>query len=162
MRIPARYRGWKVWAKLKTQLGSTRDSLPNHAVAAISALINHAESLTEEVNHLERRILNWHRTNAASRRLAPMPGIGPITASVIAANVPDASLFRSARQITAWLGLTLRAHSSGGKDRRTGISKQGDGYTVSATSGASCGMVGVCGDLSPDLRGAQVNGLGRS
>ena len=114
MRIPARYRGWKVWAKLKTQLGSTRDSLPNHAVAAISALINHAESLTEEVNHLERRILNWHRTNAASRRLAPMPGIGPITASVIAANVPDASLFRSAHQITAWLGLTLRAHSSGG------------------------------------------------
>lgn len=114
--------------QLKAQFSSARDTLPDHAVAALSALIDQAEGLADEVDSLERRILDWHRTNDASRRLATIPGIGPITASVIAANVPDASLFRSARQFAAWLGLTPRAHSSGGKDRQTGISKQGDGY----------------------------------
>ena len=64
----------------------------------------------------------------ASQRLATIPGIGPITASAIAAAVPDATLFRSGRQFAAWLGLTPRAHSSGGKQRLGGISKQGDGY----------------------------------
>jgi transposase len=48
-----------------------------------------------------------------SRRLSTIPGIGPITASA----VPNASLFRSGRQFAAWLGLTPRAHSSGGKER---------------------------------------------
>jgi transposase len=46
----------------------------------------------------------------------------------MAAAVPDASLFRSGRQFAAWLGLTPRAHSSGGRERQAGISKQGDGY----------------------------------
>lgn len=57
-----------------------------------------------------------------------MPGIGPIAASAIAAAVPHASHFRSGRQYAAWLGLTPRPHSSGGKERLGGISKQGDGY----------------------------------
>ncbi|ULB11839.1 IS110 family transposase [Cereibacter azotoformans] len=114
--------------QLKAQFGSARDRLPDHAVAALNALITQAEGLADEVDRLERRILDWHRTNDASRRLATIPGIGPITASAIAANVPDPSLFRSARQFAAWLGLTPKAHSSGGKDRQTGISKQGDGY----------------------------------
>ncbi|XKI89134.1 transposase [Mesorhizobium sp. ORM16] len=53
----------------------------------------------------------------------------PLTASVIAADVPDASLFRSGRQCAAWLGLTTpRAPSSGGHERLMGISKQGDDY----------------------------------
>jgi transposase len=60
--------------------------------------------------------------------LATIPGIGPITGSAIAAAVPDGSLFRSGRQFATWLGLTPKAHSSGGKERQGGISKQGDGY----------------------------------
>ena len=64
----------------------------------------------------------------ASRRLATIPGVGPITASAIAASVPDASLFRSGRQFAAWLGLTPKSHSSGGNEHQVGISKQGDGY----------------------------------
>src|ERR1700678_3027940 len=56
------------------------------------------------------------------------PGIGPITGSAIAVAAPDGSLFRSGRQFAAWLGLTPKAHSSGGKERQVGISKRGDGY----------------------------------
>ena len=66
-------------------------------------------------------ILTWHGANDASRRLATIPGIGPITASAIAAAVPR-------RQFAAWVGLTPRPHSSGGNARPGGISKQGDGY----------------------------------
>ena len=60
--------------------------------------------------------------------MATIPGVGPITASAIAAAVPDVSVFRSGRQFAAWLGLTPRPHSSGGKERLGGITKQGDGY----------------------------------
>jgi transposase len=84
--------------------------------------------LASEVDRLEAQILAWHRADDTSRRLATISGIGPITASAIAAAVPDASLFRSGRQFAAWLGLTPRPHSSGGKERLGGISKQGDGY----------------------------------
>lgn len=113
---------------LKEHFHATRADMPSHAAAALQALISQADFLSDQVDRLETEILRWHQTNDASRRLATIPGIGPITASAIAASVPDASLFRSARQFAAWLGLTPRAHSSGGKDRQTGISKQGDGY----------------------------------
>jgi transposase len=83
-------------------------------------------AVSVEIERLEGQILSWHRASEAGRRL--FPGVGPITASAIAATVPDASLFRSSRQFAAWLGLTLKAHSSGGKERLGGISKQGDGY----------------------------------
>lgn len=100
-----------------------------------------ADGLVDEIERLEGRILDWHRTNDASRRLATIPGIGPITASAIAANVPDASLFKTARQFAAWLGLTPRANSSGGKERQMGISKQGDAYIRRLlVSGASAVM----------------------
>jgi transposase len=115
-------------SSLKLHFHAVRDELPNHAAVALHALLSQADGLAEQVEILERKILDWHQSNDASRRLATIPGIGPITASAIAANVPDASLFRSARQFAAWLGLTPKAHSSGGKDRQTGISKQGDGY----------------------------------
>ena len=49
-------------------------------------------------------------------------------ASDIAATVPDASIFRSGRRFAAWLGLTPRPHSSGGKERLGGITKRGDRY----------------------------------
>jgi transposase len=102
--------------------------LPAFAREAIAGLIDQCQHAQHQIAALETKILAWHRTNSASRRLATIPGVGPITASAIAASVPDASIFRSGRQFAAWLGLTPRAHSSGGKDRPTGISKQGDGY----------------------------------
>ena len=105
-----------------------RDRLPELAQAALRGLAGQLEALGAEIEALERRILSWHRADETSRRLATIPGIGPITASAMAASAPDPSLFRSGRQFAAWLGLTPRAHSSGGKERQAGISKMGDGY----------------------------------
>ena len=61
-----------------------------------------------------------------ARRLATIPGVGPITASLIAATVSDISLFGSARQFAAWLGLVPRQHSTGGKNRLGRITKVGN------------------------------------
>ena len=70
----------------------------------------------------------WHRGNELSRRLATIPGVGPIGASALAASVTDPSQFRSGREVAAWLGLTPRQNSSGGKERLGRITKMGDRY----------------------------------
>jgi transposase len=57
-----------------------------------------------------------------------MPRIGPITASVLASTLPDVSAFQSSRDLSAWLGLTPKPHSTGGKDRLGAISKMGNRY----------------------------------
>lgn len=72
--------------------------------------------------------MTWHRSNEVSRRLATIPGVGPITASAIVATIADARQFKSGRQFAAWLGLVPQQRSSGGKERLGGISKRGDGY----------------------------------
>lgn len=104
------------------------EQLPPFALEALSALAAQIAALDARIEELERQILTWHREDETSRRLATIPGIGPITASALAASVPDPSLFKSGRQFAAWLGLTPKAHSTGGKERQAGISKMGDGY----------------------------------
>ena len=115
-----------VVASLKA-LHEEQDRFPAHARSALHGIAAQLRALASEIERLEAQILDWHRNDETSRRLATIPGIGPITASAIAAAVPDASLFRSGRQFAAWLGLTPRANSSGGKERLGGITKQGDG-----------------------------------
>jgi transposase len=110
------------------ELHAAQDNLPVLARVALHGLVDQLRIVRDEVAKVEKRIVAQHRADDASRRLATIPGIGPITASAIAAAVPDATLFQSGRQFAAWLGLTPRTHSSGGKERLVGISKQGDGY----------------------------------
>ncbi|MEP2724923.1 IS110 family transposase [Roseibium sp.] len=116
-----------VTASLKA-LHNEQNRLPVHARSALHGIAAQLRALSSEIDRLETQNLAWHRNDETSRRLATIPGIGPITASAIAAAVPDVSLFRSGRQFAAWLGLTPRPHSSGGKERLGGITKQGDGY----------------------------------
>jgi len=96
-----------VTASLKA-LHEEQDRLPAHARSALHGIAAQLRALATEIDRLEAQILAWHRKDETSRRLATIPGIGPITASAIAASVPDASLFRSGRQFAAWLGLIPR------------------------------------------------------
>lgn len=104
------------------------DLIPPLARAALCPLIQQLREVHEKVGEMDRKIHAWHRSNELSRRLETIPGIGPITASAIVATVTDASLFKSGRQLAAWLGLVPRQNSSGGKERLGRISKQGDPY----------------------------------
>lgn len=91
-------------------------------------LLDHLNELDSEVGELEQQIQQWHRSNDASRKLAKIPGIGPLTASALVASVGDANSFRNGRQLAAWVGLVPKQHSSGGKQTLLGISKRGDTY----------------------------------
>lgn len=94
----------------------------------IVRLIGHFKELDQQVDEFEEQIKQWHRENEASRKLAEIPGIGPITASALAASVGDGKTFKNGRQLAAWLGLVPRQHSTGGKSTLLGISKRGDTY----------------------------------
>jgi transposase len=84
--------------------------------------------LQAEIEALDRRLLDAHRANDMSRRLATIPGIGIVTATALAASITDPSMFRSGREFAAFLGLVPRQSSSGGKERLGRISKMGDRY----------------------------------
>ena len=72
------------------------------------------------------KLLSWHRQNEQSRRLAQIPGVGPIGAALMTMKVPDPASFRSGRDFAAWLGLTPKDHSTAGKQRLGGITRAGD------------------------------------
>lgn len=94
----------------------------------LERLTENLKEMDRQVDELEKQIQLWHRENEASRRLAEVPGIGPITASAIAATVGNAREFKNGRQLAAWMGLVPRQNSSGGKQNLLGISKRGDTY----------------------------------
>lgn len=104
------------------------NGLPGVFRQLIDRLGMHLKELDRQVHELEEQIQAWHRANEASRKLADIPGIGPITASALVASIGDARNFDDGRQLAAWLGLVPRQHSSGGKQTLLGISKRGDTY----------------------------------
>ena len=93
------------------------EDLPEVARTALLGLASQLEALAGEVRVLERQLMAWHRADAASRRLATIPGVGFITATAMVASIPDPGAFASGRQFAAFLGLVPRQNSSGGKDR---------------------------------------------
>lgn len=82
----------------------------------------------EKIAEMDQEIHQLAKADDAAKRLMTIPGIGPITASAIAASVGNASMFKNGRQMSGWLGLVPRQHSSGGKTKLGGISKRGDRY----------------------------------
>lgn len=109
-------------------LEDAENDLPGVFRQLMQRLGEHLKELDRQVGELEVQIQLWHRQNDASRRLAQIPGIGPITASALVASIGDANSFENGRQLAAWLGLVPRQHSSGGKSTLLGISKRGDSY----------------------------------
>ena len=109
-------------------LEDAENGLPDTMRPLIARLAAHLGELDRQVDELEAQIQTWHRQNAESRRLAEIPGIGPITATALVASIGDAKTFANGRQFAAWLGLVPRQHSSGGKPTLLGISKRGDMY----------------------------------
>lgn len=80
----------------------------------------------ERLGEIEARLTEWHRANECSRRLAQIPGVGPIGASLLMMKTPAPELFASGRHFAAWMGLTPKDHSTGGKVRLGTITRAGD------------------------------------
>ena len=119
-----------VGALLDKVFADPRDAteIPPLARRALEPLVAQLTDLQARIKALEVELLAWHRATEESRRLETIPGVGFITATAIAATVTDPAHFRSGREFAAWLGLTPRSNSSGGKERLGRISKMGDGY----------------------------------
>ena len=117
-------------AKVEVLVTIVRDEtdarLPSAARFALMTLANQIEGLANEIEQLAHAIIAEAKCDADTRRLMTIPGVGAVTAAAIKAFVPDPGGFKSGRHFAAWLGLTPRSHSSGGKERLGGISKMGN------------------------------------
>lgn len=82
--------------------------------------------LLHEIERVEAKLMEWHRNDECSQRLAKIPGIGPIGASLLMMKAPDPRMFKSGRDFAAWIGLTPKDHSTAGKVRLGGITRAGD------------------------------------
>jgi len=104
------------------------ESLPELARQALTDLFEHLRRLSDRIGDYDRRLEALARQDEQVKRLLTIPGIGPITAIALMASVGDAKMFKNGRQFAAWLGLTPRQNSSGGKNRLGGITKRGNEY----------------------------------
>jgi len=113
---------------LTKELAHEQERLPELARSILQLVVEQLNGTMARVHEIEVQLVKWHRNSSVSRRLATVPGIGIIGATAIAATVTDPSLFRSGREFAAWLGMTPRQNSSGGKERLGRTSKRGDKY----------------------------------
>jgi transposase len=104
------------------------DRVPTVARLSLDALARQYANTTAEIRVFEKHINAWHRSCEESRRLEGIPGVGPIVATALVAEVGDWKAFSSGRNLAAWIGLVPKQHSTGGKERLGGISKQGNRY----------------------------------
>lgn len=101
---------------------------PEAARPALDLLADQFRGLRNRIETVTKRIEAAQKTDPLARRLATIPGLGPIASSAFAVTTPEVATFRSARDYSAWLGLTPKPHSSGGKERLGRISKAGNTY----------------------------------
>jgi transposase len=104
------------------------DRIPPAARGILDVLARQYGAIGAEIGSIDKSILALHRSCEVSRRLAEIPGIGPIVATALVAEIGDWKAFRSGRNLAAWIGLVPKQHTTGGKDRLGSITKQGNRY----------------------------------
>jgi transposase len=116
-------------AELLTIIANEEDDrIPGVARLSLEVLARQYGAVAAEIATIEKRIHAWHRACEESRRLEEIPGVGPIVATALVAEVGDWKAFSSGRNLAAWIGLVPRQHSTGGKERLGKISMQGNRY----------------------------------
>jgi transposase len=118
----------KFRAGLTAWLSEDGNGLSGMALETFHDLVAQLDDQEARLQVYDRRLAEVARTNASSKRLLEVPGIGVITATALLASVADGSEFKRGRDLAANLGLVPREHSSGGKQRLYGITKRGDRY----------------------------------
>lgn len=102
--------------------------LPPAMETLVQDLLSEIRDLDERLKRYTEQIEGQAKADPVVVKLMKLPGIGPITASALSADIADARVFRNGRQLSAYLGLVPRQYSSGGKNRLGAITKRGDGY----------------------------------
>lgn len=102
------------------------EAVPALARDLFGSLAEEFSQLDERRRHIEAKLMAWHRNNECSRRLARIPGVGPIGAVLLVMKAPAPEQFSSGRQFAAWMGLTPKDHSTAGRVRLGIITRAGD------------------------------------
>jgi transposase len=102
--------------------------IPTDARVCLEMLVAQLAVVKEQILVNDRRIRASARETEVGRRLMEIPGVGPLLASAFVASVADPTIFRTGRDLAAWIGLVPRQNSSGGKERLGGISRAGNRY----------------------------------
>jgi transposase len=103
----------------------TQTTIPPEAREMLALLGREIDHLDARLKEIEVKLTAAHKANPVSQRLATIPGIGPIIAMTLAIEI-DPAAFESGRHLAAWIGLTPKEHSTGGKQRMGGISRAGN------------------------------------
>jgi transposase len=102
------------------------ENLPALARELFAIQAEEYSQLQARIDEVDLKLARWHRAAEASRRLAKIPGVGPIGAVMLTMKTPEPKLFRSGRQFAAWIGLTPKDHSTGGRTKLSAITRAGD------------------------------------
>jgi transposase len=102
--------------------------VPAEARLCLQMMAAQLRLVNAQVLENDRRIRTSARATDTGRRLMAIPGVGPLLASAFVASIPDPAMFKSGRNLAAWIGLVPRQNSSGGKERLGSITKQGNRY----------------------------------
>ncbi|MER8944380.1 IS110 family transposase [Mesorhizobium sp. M0915] len=113
-------------AKLMEKVEDPEGDLPKAARLALTMLVDTLRSLEERIKQLDAEIARRAREDEDVRRLATIPGVGPITATALVALAPCAAIFRKGSDFAAWLGLTPLQRSTGGKQKLGATPKMGE------------------------------------
>jgi transposase len=113
-------------AQLLAAIGEETAVLPQPALMAARRLAERHAGLETAIAALQASIAAEARADTRALLLESAPGVGPLTAHAVLATMPDPAMFKSGRDFVAWLGLTPREDSTGGKQRLGSITKQGD------------------------------------
>jgi transposase len=115
-------------SQLPQILENAEKGIPDLARQALADLLEQLRYFDEQVQDYDKQIAQLAEHSEPAKRLMAIDGIGPLTATALVATVGDARVFANGRQFAAWLGLTQRQNSSGGKTRLGQITKRGDRY----------------------------------
>ncbi|WP_425364502.1 IS110 family transposase [Candidatus Tisiphia endosymbiont of Mystacides longicornis] len=104
------------------------NKLSNKSKETFCLLLEEFRDNNKRIIDLEKRLNQIAKNNENHAKLMAIPGLGLITATALTASIGNAANFENGRQLSAWLGLVPKQHSTGGKERLLGISKRGDVY----------------------------------
>jgi transposase len=117
---------WRFTARAPAAVAGA--DLSELARAIFGELLDQLGELDRRIKKLDATIVGLCRTDETCRRLAKLPGVGPIVATAIVAAVDDGRQFRSGREMAAWIGLVPRQYTTGGKPRLGGIGRRANHY----------------------------------
>lgn len=114
--------------KMNILLGGDNTELNEKSKVLFNGLFENLKQLSQKVDEHTATLEKLAKEDEACKRIATLPGVGPITSTAIIAKIGNGSEFRNGRELSAYLGLTPRQASSGETQRLLGISKHGDRY----------------------------------